>query len=74
VPTLSAHADVLYGGTGRGATIPKAINKAVDDAEVSASGDGLFTCTIVGEPIIEDLFGNSYQIPFWRASVNMTCV
>jgi hypothetical protein len=74
VPTVSVASDALYCGSGRGSTVQKAINKAIDDAENSASGEGLFTCTLVGDPIIENLQGNGYSIPFFRASVNMTCV
>jgi hypothetical protein len=45
-------ASTLYGGCATGSTPAKAINKAIYDAEISAEGDGLFTCTIVGEPTV----------------------
>jgi hypothetical protein len=48
VSTSSAGA--LYCGGGRGPTAEVAIQSAIDDAENSAEGDGLFTCTPVGEP------------------------
>jgi hypothetical protein len=47
-----AAASTLYCGSGRGPTPEYAIKKAICDAEVSAEGDGLFTCTIVGEPTV----------------------
>ena len=45
----------------------RAIEKAIDDAEVSASGEGLFNCELVGEPLV-----------WWdglrfRAAVDMAC-
>jgi hypothetical protein len=45
-------ASALYGGCATGSTPEKAIDKAIYDAEISAEGDGLFTCTIVGEPTV----------------------
>jgi len=42
----------IYGGCATGSTPERAINKALYDAEISAEGDGLFTCTIVGEPTV----------------------
>ena len=41
--------------------------KAIDDAEVSAFGEGLFNCEIVGEPQVW-IDGSKF-----RASVNMAC-
>ena len=56
LPSLSsagvAAASALYGGCATGSTPERAINKAIYDAEISAEGDGLFTCTIVGEPTV----------------------
>ena len=45
-------ASPLYCGSGRRSTPEKAINKPIYDAELSAEGDGLYTCTIVGEPSV----------------------
>ena len=66
-----ASADALYCGSGRGATRQSAINKAFYDARGSAEGDGLFTCVIVGEPIVWTDQVNGWS--FYRAGVNMAC-
>jgi hypothetical protein len=68
-----AAASTLYCGSGRGSTPEKAINKAIYDAEVSAEGDGLFTCTIVDEPTVWFVPYDNYPGGFYRAGVNMTC-
>jgi hypothetical protein len=64
---MSASASPLYNGCSFGSTPERAIAKAIDDAENSASGDGLFTCEVVGEPLV-----------WWdglrfRAAVDMAC-
>jgi hypothetical protein len=56
-----AMASTLYCGSGRGPTPEYAIKKAIYDAEVSAEGDGLFTCTIVGEPSVWFVPYESYR-------------
>lgn len=68
-----AVADPLYCGSGRGPTPERAINKAIYDAEISAEGDGLYTCTIVGQPSVWFVPYEQHQGGFYRAGVNMTC-
>ena len=51
----------------------KAINKAIADAEISAEGDGLFTCTVVGEPAVWFVPYQAKPGGFYRAAVDMTC-
>jgi len=63
----SANAAALFNGCSFGSTRERAIEKAIDDAENSASGEGLFNCELVGEPLV-----------WWdglrfRAAVDMTC-
>ena len=41
--------------------------------QVSAEGDGLLTCTIVGEPTVWFVRYDNYPGGFCRAGVNMTC-
>jgi hypothetical protein len=65
--TASANAAALFNGCSFGSTPERAIEKAIDDAEVSASGEGLFNCELVGEPLV-----------WWdglrfRAAVDMAC-
>ena len=69
-----AAASALYGGCAIGSTPQKAINKAIQDAEVSAEGDGLFTCTVVGEPMVWFVPYESHPGGYFRAAVDMTCV
>ena len=66
-------ASALYGGCATGSTPEKAINKAIYDAEISAEGDGLFTCTIVGEPTVWFVPYQNYPGGYFRAAVDMTC-
>ena len=66
-------ASPLYCGSGRGPTPEYAIKKAIYDAEVSAEGDGLLTCTVVGEPIVWFVPYETNPGGFYRAGVNMAC-
>ena len=66
-------ASPLYGGCAIGSTPEKAINKAIYDAEISAEGDGLFTCTIVGEPTVWFVPHETYPGGYYRAAVDMAC-
>ena len=67
-------ASPLYCGSGRGPTPAYAISKAIYDAEVSAEGDGLLTCTVVGEPTVWFVPNDAYPSGgLYRAGVNMTC-
>ena len=63
----------LYCGAGRGATAESAVHAAIEDAENSASGDGLFSCELVGEPEIFEVNDDPYRGDYFRASVNMAC-
>jgi hypothetical protein len=63
----SANAAALYGGCSWGSTPQRAIAKAIDDAENSASGDGLFNCEVVGEPLVWR------DGTIFRAAVDMAC-
>lgn len=63
----SASGSGLFNGCSFGSTPERAIAKAIDDAENSASGEGLFDCVVVGEPLV-----------WWdglrfRAAVDMAC-
>ena len=65
--TTSANAAALFNGCSFGSTPQRAIEKAIDDAEVSASGEGFLNCELVGEPLV-----------WWdglrfRAAVDMAC-
>ncbi len=67
VTATSANAAGLFNGCSFGSTPERAIAKAIDDAEVSAFGEGLFNCEVVGEPQVW-IDGSKF-----RASVNMAC-
>jgi hypothetical protein len=69
-------ASPLYGGCAIGSTPERAISKAIKDTEISAEGDGLFTCTIVGEPSVWFVpVQNNPGEPggYYRAAVDMAC-
>jgi hypothetical protein len=71
--TATANASGLYCGGGRGLTAEGAIQSAIADAENSASGDGLFTCELVGEPQVFESFNDPNFGHIFRAQVNMAC-
>jgi hypothetical protein len=69
----SASASGLWCGGGRGPTADIAIQSAIDDARNSASGEGLFTCELVGEPQVFESFNDPNFGHIFRAQVNMAC-
>jgi hypothetical protein len=69
----AATASGLYCGGGRSLTAEGAIQSAIADAENSASGDGLFTCELVGEPQVFESFNDPNFGHVFRAQVNMAC-
>jgi hypothetical protein len=68
-----ASAGAIYCGGGYGPTADVAIQSAIDDAQNSASGDGLFNCNLVGGPAVLFVQNDPNRGDFWRASVNMAC-
>jgi ApbE superfamily uncharacterized protein (UPF0280 family) len=69
----SASASMLWCGGGRGLTAENAIQRAMDDAQVSASGAGQFTCELVGEPQVFETFNDPNFGHIFRAQVTMSC-
>ena len=69
----AADASALWCGAGRGRTAEGAIQSAMDDARTSASGEGLFTCELVGEPEVFESFNDPNYGHVFRAQVNMSC-
>ena len=67
VTAASANASGLFNGCSFGSTPERAIEKAIDDAENSASGEGLFNCQVVGEPLVW------WDGSRFRAAVDMAC-
>ncbi len=67
VTAASANAAPLFNGCSFGSTPERAISKAIQDAEYSANGEGLFNCVIVGEPSVWR------DGSMFRASVDMAC-
>jgi hypothetical protein len=50
--SLSAFVPEFFDGGGSGSTAESAVQAAIWDAEITASGYGLFTCELVGEPAV----------------------
>jgi hypothetical protein len=71
-PSVSAASGMLWCGAGYGPTPDVEITSAIDDAEVSASSIGQFTCTLVGKPEVFPRH-NEYHGDFYSASVTMSC-
>lgn len=49
---LAAQAPEFFDGGGYGPTAEYAVQAAIWDAEATASAYGLFSCTLVGEPMV----------------------
>jgi hypothetical protein len=69
----TANASDLWCGGGRGLTAEMAIQRAIDDAEVSASAVGQFNCQLVGEPQVFESFDDPNFGHIFRAQVTMSC-
>jgi hypothetical protein len=69
----AASASGLWCGGGRGPTAEIAIQSAIDDARNSAAGEGLFDCTLVGEPQVFETLNDPNFGHVFRAQVNMAC-
>jgi hypothetical protein len=72
-PVVGAQSEaMLFDGAAFGPTIEVAIQSAIGDAEVSASGYQLFTCQLVGEPRIFPGPNPAWNRNF-RAQVTVAC-
>jgi hypothetical protein len=71
--TSGANAADLWCGGGRGLTAESAIQRAINDAETSASGAGQFTCELVGQPQVFETFNDPNFGHIFRAQVTMSC-
>jgi hypothetical protein len=63
----------LFTGAGRGPTSEVAIRSATDDAANSASAEGLFNCTPVGEPEVFESTNDPNFGHVFRAQVTVSC-
>lgn len=70
-PAMAAESPV-FNGFGRAMTAQRAVDKAIDDAENSASSEGLFDCGLIAQPIVWAPDPSRGEVSF-TASVDMTC-
>ncbi|MFD0417335.1 hypothetical protein [Streptomyces sp. NPDC127108] len=63
----------LFTGGGRGPTAAVAIQSAVWDAEASAGAEQLYTCTLVGEPLVFETFDDPNYGHVFRAEATVSC-
>jgi hypothetical protein len=76
LPLASAGADSSgkeFLGGGRGPTAEVAINRAITDAEISASAEQLYTCTPVGEPQVFETLNDPNFGHVFRAMATVSC-
>ncbi|MEV0715834.1 hypothetical protein [Asanoa sp. NPDC050611] len=72
-PAAATEVSPVFGGTGIGRSVERGIQKAMDDVEVSARGEGwLGECTILAVTLIEDISGTTFTA--FRVSVDATCL
>jgi len=72
-PAVAGPSGTVFTGAGRGLTAEVAIQGAIDDAQVSASAEELFSCTQVGAPRIFETFTDPYFGHLYRAEVDLAC-
>ena len=63
----------LFQGGGRGPSAEVAISSAIDDAANSASAEGLYSCTPVGEPEVFETFNDPNFGHVFRAMATVSC-
>jgi hypothetical protein len=64
---------MLFDGGGRGPTAAVAISSAIDDAATSASAEGLYNCTPVGEPRVFESTNDPNFGHVFRAQATVSC-
>jgi hypothetical protein len=64
---------MVFTGGGRGPTAEVAIRRAIEDAKVSASASGLYTCTPVGEPQVFESTNDPNFGHIFRAQADVAC-
>ncbi len=72
-PALATSSSTVFTGGGRGLTADVAIQGAIDDAEVSASSEGLYDCALVGDPQVFEVFDDPIFGHVFYAQVDMAC-
>jgi len=60
-----------FDGGGSGSTAEGAINAAIDDASSTASGFGLYSCVMVGQPQV--FFSPTRKVRPFSAQVQLRC-
>jgi hypothetical protein len=69
-----AVASPLFDGGGRGPTADVAIQRAFEDAHVTAQSEGFYgACTIVGQPQVFESFNDPNFGHVFRAQVQISC-
>jgi hypothetical protein len=63
----------VFTGGGRGPTAEVAIQSAIDDGATSASAEGLYTCTPVGEPQVFETLNDPNFGHTFRAMATVSC-
>jgi hypothetical protein len=71
-PAVAQGGGMFFDGGGYGPTEDIAVQRAIEDAEVSASAYQLYTCELVGEP---QIFPGTHPVrgPVIRAQVRVFC-
>ena len=69
-PALAQFVPAVFDGGGSGSTAESAVFAAIDDAQQTASGFGLFTCELVGDP---QVFTSSRAVRPFSAQVRLYC-
>ncbi|MEU8076067.1 hypothetical protein AB0B31_11505 [Catellatospora citrea] len=72
-PALAGSSPMLFTGGGRGATAEGAILSAIDDGHNSAAASGLYTCSVVDQPAVFEVFNHPYFGHTFFAEATVSC-
>lgn len=72
LPSSAADDAMFFAGGGYGPTPELAVQRAIEDGEISASAYQLHTCEVVGEPEVF-LQNNIYRGNYYTAEATVSC-
>lgn len=72
-PVLAGSGTMLATGGGRGAIAESAIQAAVEDGKNTASASGFYTCSVVGQPAVFEVFNHPYFGHTFFAEATVSC-
>jgi hypothetical protein len=72
-PAQAASGGMMFTGAARALTADVAVQGAIDDALISANGEGFLNCTPVGSPRIFESFTDPFFGHVFFAEADVSC-